>query len=99
LRAVGHDEYIFADLVLAVMAMRAYAFTGRTRTTLIGLSFCYIVLIAVNLRVFITQNILPQKFFYEQVGPTGCFPNYGIPEMTVHMGVSSPQQVYSLKIS
>lgn len=70
----------------AVMMMRAYAFTGRNRKILIGLSLLYIALIAVNLRVFITENTLPSEGFYDILGPMGCFPNYGIPSMAARMG-------------
>ena len=73
----------------AVMAMRAYGFSGRDRKVLIGLSLGYLTLVAVNLGVFTTETTLPGKFFYDQIGPTGCFPNYGTAVMAIRLGVSS----------
>ena len=56
--------------------MRAYAFTGRNRKTLVGLSLAYIGLIAVNLWTFTVARNLPSESFYQMIGPTGCYPAY-----------------------
>ena len=60
------------------MIMRAYAFTGRSRKTLIFLSLCYFALMAVNIWVFTSKPQLPPKSFYALPGFTiGCLPTYG----------------------
>jgi hypothetical protein len=81
------DAIVLANLIPGVMMMRAYAFTGRNKKILIGLSFGYIILIAVNLGVFITEDDLPSASFYKLIGHTGCYPAYD--GMTVaNLGVS-----------
>jgi len=70
----------------AVMLMRAYAFTGRNKMTLICLLTVYISLIAINTWAFSSQNILPGALFYQLIGPTGCFPNYGVKTMAIRIG-------------
>jgi len=88
-RVVVPLQFLQAPLQIfpqAVMVMRAYGFTGRDRKALIGLSLGYLILVTVNLGVFITENTLPEEFFYQEMGPTGCFPNYGTTVMAVHLG-------------
>ena len=94
-------DNIFADLtrMLAVMVMRAYGFTGRDKKILVGLSLGYLTLVGVNLGVFITTVTLPGELFYELMGPTGCFPNYGTTVMADRLAVSSHSPVLSPNVS
>jgi hypothetical protein len=70
------------------MVTRVVAFTGRSKKTLVGLSLGYAALVAVNIWVFSMENTLPPTIFYQLVGPTGCFPDFGSTAMGLRMGVS-----------
>lgn len=72
----------------AVMAMRAYAFSGRDRRVLIPLATCYLGLLAVNIWVFCIHIEAIPESFYILIGGTGCFPNYGDQIMVEKIGVS-----------
>ncbi|KAH6915795.1 hypothetical protein BKA70DRAFT_1556378 [Coprinopsis sp. MPI-PUGE-AT-0042] len=75
----------------AVMAMRAFAFSGRDKRalTVLGLSFTALVITEIwawCLRV----DLLPEVFYVVLRGTdlTGCFPNWGGPVMGVRIGIS-----------
>jgi len=59
-----------------VMAMRAYAFTGRNKATLGILSVCFGALFAVEVWFFCVDVPPIPTATYEILGATGCFPNY-----------------------
>ncbi|KAF8238197.1 hypothetical protein L208DRAFT_1388220 [Tricholoma matsutake] len=60
-----------------VMMTRTYAFAGRNKKILIGLSLGFVSLTGLDLWVFSSENDLPPESFYEMSGLTGCFPTYG----------------------
>lgn len=72
----------------AVMVMRAYAFSGRDRRVLIPLATCYSGLLAVNIWVFCIHIEAIPPSFYDLIGGTGCFPNYGDQFMAEKIGYS-----------
>ncbi|KAF9038630.1 hypothetical protein BJ165DRAFT_1531690 [Panaeolus papilionaceus] len=72
----------------AVMMMRAYAFSGRSKKILALLGFCYLCLLATDIWVFCTQVEEPPPIFYLIQGGSGCFPNYGEGFMALRIGYS-----------
>lgn len=71
-----------------IMAMRAYAFTGRETKILVLLATCYALLVGIGIWVFTVHIVLPAAELYTLLGGSGCFPNYGDPEMAYRYGIS-----------
>ncbi|RXW22364.1 hypothetical protein EST38_g3493 [Candolleomyces aberdarensis] len=72
----------------AVMMMRAWAFTGRDWRMFIVLGLSYSVLLGIDIWAFCTHIYMPPRAFYDILGPTGCFPNYGSGLMAIRIGIS-----------
>jgi len=60
----------------AVVAIRAYAFSGRQRWVLWSLGLCFAALCAVVIFAFHETSPLPSER-YNYIQKTGCFPYYG----------------------
>lgn len=70
--------YPITDLIerVAVMSMRAYAFTGRSNSSLFVLCPSYATLVGINIWVFCTDiPALPDELF--SILGLGCYPDYG----------------------
>ncbi|PPQ75111.1 hypothetical protein CVT24_010066 [Panaeolus cyanescens] len=76
----------------AVMMMRAYAFSGRSKKILVLLGFCYLCLLGTDIWVFCTQVDVPPRDFYLVQGGSGCFPNYGDGFMALRIGWHNKSQ-------
>ena len=74
--------------MLGIMAMRAYAFTGRNKRIAILLVICYTLLVGVDIWTFTIHILLPPQELYTLLGGTGCFPNYGDKHLAFRYGVS-----------
>jgi hypothetical protein len=72
---------------IAVMLMRAYAFSGRNKKVLFLLVSCYICLVAVDIWAFCWKIEMPPLILYSVLGGTGCFPNYYGEVMALRTGV------------
>ena len=75
--------------MLGIMAMRAYAFTGRNKRIAILLVTCYTLLVGVDIWTFTIHILLPPQELYTLFGGTGCFPNYGDKHLAFRYGVSA----------
>ncbi|KAL1740701.1 hypothetical protein HDZ31DRAFT_15604, partial [Schizophyllum fasciatum] len=71
----------------SIMAMRAYAFTGRNKRIAIVLASCYVALVCIVIWTFTIHIILPARELYVLLGGTGCFPNYGERTIASRYGV------------
>ncbi|KAI5895696.1 uncharacterized protein SCHCODRAFT_01211798 [Schizophyllum commune H4-8] len=70
-----------------IMAMRAYAFTGRNKRIAILLVTCYTLLVGVDIWTFTIHILLPPQELYTLLGGTGCFPNYGDKSLAFRYGI------------
>lgn len=55
------------------MLMRAYAFAGRKKITLVSLFSCYLTLVGVTIWGFCANLEVPYQYF-EAFGHSGCYP-------------------------
>ena len=72
---------------IAVMLMRAYAFSERKRKVLVLLVSCYTSLVLVDIWAFCWKVDMPPTILYAILGGTGCFPNYEGKVMALRTGV------------
>ncbi|TFK66849.1 hypothetical protein BDN72DRAFT_843712 [Pluteus cervinus] len=70
-----------------VMLLRAYAFTGRSQPVLLLFLTCYTTLIAVAVWAFWAQTPPLPPEWYDDIGGTGCFPDYRRGVMALRFGV------------
>ncbi|TFK39684.1 hypothetical protein BDQ12DRAFT_681018 [Crucibulum laeve] len=72
----------------AVMAMRAWAFSGRNTYIMCLLLVCWTALVGVDIWVFCTHLYMPPAELYLVLFRTGCFPNYGEGITAMRIGYS-----------
>lgn len=75
----------------AVMAMRAYAFSGRDKRALVVLGLAFAGFLSIEIWAWCSRiDMLPWIFYHflRNTGLTGCFANWGGPIMGVRIGIS-----------
>ncbi|KAF8887366.1 hypothetical protein BD779DRAFT_1672813 [Infundibulicybe gibba] len=87
LRPVHFAICPFQFFAQAVMLMRAYAFSGRKRKTLIFLLPCYGALIAIYIWALCFDVKPPPVLFYFVFGQSGCFP-YSEDKIALRLGIA-----------